>query len=133
MPLIGKPNYRMTHPVTNTKIAQYFRVALLFAHDPNIKSRYMILKMVGVPAKRAERKGELATMFTALNDSGVIKYDPELGCYSKGDGFKKLMQVAAENIRSLKKPSKEVEAFIEKEFSTILKFCSNAEHFIETT
>ena len=72
-------------------------------------------------------------MFTALNDSGVIKYDPELGCYSKGAGFKKLMQVAAENIRSLKKPSKEVEAFIEKEFSTILKFCSNAEHFIETT
>ena len=125
---IGTLSYNFTKPISSNKgVAKTLKVALLLAKEEAAQlTRKEILTGIGVPKESAEKKGQYACLFTALNWNKVVVYDKTKRAYTKGERFKEFMQytlsLLAEN-PSLKQKHK-------KEYLQVLKYSSNASHFI---
>ncbi len=88
---IGTGGYNFTQPVSKRDgLTHSVRVALLFLTGKPTKTRALILKGIGEPRWKA--KGQLACLFTALNNNDVIAYDKDNKTYVRGRRFKEFLE-----------------------------------------
>jgi hypothetical protein len=91
---VGTLSYNFTKPISPKRgIAKTLKIALLLANkEAAPRTRAEILKMIGVPKKVAEKKGQSACLFTALCWNEVIYYDKTTRTYIQGNRFQEFMQ-----------------------------------------
>ena len=121
--------YAFTKPLNNKRVTHILRLAVLITHT-ELKSRKDALRKLGIPEERVLKPGQLTCVFNSMIANNVITYDKIKKCYKKGKRHKEYMQYVVSQIQKLKTPSKEVQDFLDREYKTILKECSNSLHFI---
>jgi hypothetical protein len=122
---IGTLSYNFTRPFSNKGIAMTLKVAILLSKDKP-KSRGDILYNIGIPKKRAYRKGSYTCLFTALIWNNVIEYDKKNKEYKKGNRYREYMEYAQKCFVGNPKLKEKYK----KEYQSVLLEASNSLHFI---
>lgn len=122
---IGTLSYNFTRPVSNKGISRTLKVALLLREEKP-KTRGDILYAVGVKKDRAYKKGQYASLFTALVWNKVIEYDKKVKHYIKGERYAEFMEYT----NSIFASHPELKKKFKKEYNQVLLEVSPYIHYV---